>query len=77
MSSIMTPFVRGDWHHFLHVIKTRSKKRMKYSEAFPVHCVCRMIEMEDRHVVECSRCLEWFHVDCLKEVLQDVVELGH
>ena len=37
-----------------------------------------MIELPSRDMVECSNCLEWFHVDCLqvpvpKDAFQDVM----
>ena len=53
----------------------RSKRRIKYSETFPVYCICRLIETSDRDMVACSSCQEWFHVDCLEEVVpKDALE---
>ena len=58
------------------VLKTRrSSSNIKYSESFPVYCVCRLIESADRGMVECSKCFDWFHVDCLKEAVpQEALE---
>lgn len=43
----------------------RASKKVKYTETISVYCLCRMPEVQDRDMVECSNCLEWFHVDCL------------
>ena len=41
----------------------RARKKVKYSETFSVYCDCRMPETAE--MVECSECLQWFHIDCV------------
>ena len=57
--------------------RRRGGKKIKYSEKFSVYCDCRMPECLGREMVECSACLEWFHIECMQDsvpidALQDV-----
>ena len=69
-------FRSGRLTSFLVLKNRRAVSKIKYTESFPVYCTCRMIELPSRDMVECSKCLEWFHVDCLqvpvpKDAFQD------
>ena len=37
---------------------------LKSEDDIPVHCNCRMPEINDVPMIECSVCLKWFHVGC-------------
>ena len=38
-----------------------------------VHCHCRMPELKGVPMIECSKCSDWFHVDC-EVVPNDILE---
>ena len=35
------------------------------SQSFGIHCICRMPEITDVPMVECSNCNEWYHLSCI------------
>ena len=41
----------------------RAGSKVKYMDTIPIYCTCRM--PENAQMVQCSRCAEWFHVDCV------------
>ncbi len=36
-----------------------------------VHCYCRMPELKDVPMIECSSCFKWFHVACCHDSITD------
>ena len=52
--------------------RRRGGNKIKYYENFSVYGDCKMPECPGREMVECSVCLEWFHIECL----QDSVPVG-
>ena len=48
------------------------RKKFKASYTIPLHCTCRMPEILP--MVECSKCKQWYHNDCVdvsKEALEN------
>lgn len=53
------------------VVTTGMKSKTDDTE---VHCHCRMPELKDIPMIECSKCSKWFHIDCEavpKQILDD------
>lgn len=44
---------------------TLANPRSIVDDNIDVHCVCRMIELEDVAMIECSLCSMWYHAVCL------------
>ena len=38
-----------------------------------MHCHCRMPELKDMAMIECTNCNRWFHVAC-EEVAENVLD---
>ena len=36
----------------------------KCRDDIEVHCHCRMPELKDVPMIECTKCNKWFHIDC-------------
>ena len=43
----------------------RSSKRIKSTSAIKVYCDCRMPELPSSSMVQCIKCREWFHFQCV------------
>ena len=66
-------FNKGNITQFPLLKSRRRARKIKYSETFSVYCYCRMPECSERDMVECSKCLEWYHLDCVS-VPQDALQ---
>ena len=56
--------------------KTVSRKeglRAKARDDFEVFCHCRMPELRDISMIECSKCEQWFHCAC-EDVPQEALD---
>ena len=47
----------------------RAGLKVKYTEALPVYCSCRLPEWPGKDMVQCSDYNEWYHVDCLGQTV--------
>ena len=57
-------FERGKMQMFLVIKKQRVKKSsVKTTEVIPVYCKCRMPELPGEHLIECTNCKEWYHLN--------------
>lgn len=57
---------RGDITSFPETIKrSRCFSRMKMSRNVYVYCKCRLPWDKQRKMVQCKRCKEWYHQECL------------
>ena len=52
--------------------RRRASLKVKYTEALPVYCSCRLPELPGEDMVQCSGCNEWYHVDCLGQKVPKV-----
>ena len=39
----------------------RQGSKIKSSEIVPVHCICRMPEIKQASMIQCSHCKQWYH----------------
>lgn len=64
-------FVAGKMEPFPH----RSRLSMKsiIYDVFDVHCHCRMPEIKNVPMVECTGCTKWFHICCTEVELPENV----
>ena len=60
-------FKRGKILPFPLLKKRCAGRKVKHTETISVYCLCRMPEAQDQDMVECSNCLEWYHIDCVIE----------
>ena len=58
----------GAMENFPIVKQRQPKNRIKSTHSFTVHCTCRM--PEDRNMVECCGCRQWYHVPCVNVPLK-------
>ena len=59
---------------FPHTEVTTVIKSMRARDDIEVHCHCRMPELKDVPMIECTKCTKWFHADCeavTKQILDD------
>ena len=55
---------KGEMEMFPVSRKRRMKKSLvKSTEEIPVYCKCRMPELPGDHMIECTACKEWYHLD--------------
>ena len=47
------------------VRKTCRNAVVKAMQCIPIHCVCRMLNMDGTPMIECCDCGEWFNIDCI------------
>ena len=40
----------------------------------PVYCKCRMPEIKDLKMIQCSTCSEWYHIDVCVQVSEEVIK---
>ena len=45
-------------------VTTRIESLSKRRDDHEVHCHCRMPELKDVPMIECTKCSKWFHADC-------------
>lgn len=55
----------------------RSSRGEFRPEAVPVFCVCSEPYNPDRLMVECARCDDWFHPECVGETAAKVAKLKY
>ena len=46
--------------------KSRLGGGVKNEDNFDVYCICRMPEMREVPMIECTRCTKWFHACCVE-----------
>ena len=46
--------------------KSRLSRGVKCEDEFNIYCICRMPELKDVPMIECSKCTKWFHVYCVQ-----------
>ena len=59
---------------FPHTEAAITRIKSKGRDDIEVHCHCRMPELKDVSMIECTTCSKWFHVDCEgvpKKILDD------
>ena len=55
---------RGKMQMFPVIKKRRTKtSSVKKTQAVPVYCKCRMPELPNENMIECTNCKEWYHLD--------------
>ena len=64
----MSPFP-----HSRKVLPAAGDSRIKTRADFPVYCICRMPEIKNVSMIECEKCLGWFHTSC-ETVDQEVLD---
>ena len=57
-------FLKGRLTPFPHKRKVESATMTKSRDDIEVHCHCRMPELKDMVMIECTECNGWFHVEC-------------
>ena len=59
---------------FPHEVLQQSKSTMiKSKESIDIYCHCRMLEIMNVPMIECTNCTKWFHSKCEK-VAKEVME---
>ena len=56
-------FERGHFTMFPVHLRRRNENRVKTIKTIDVYCTCRMPELSDAEMIQCSRCREWYHID--------------
>ena len=54
--------------------KTVTLPRGTMVESIGIHCHCRMPQLPDCEMIECSNCYKWFHTPCSKECMHIIIE---
>ncbi len=52
--------------------RLRPKKKVIPVNTIPLYCTCRMPETDD--MIQCSQCMNWFHISCVKPPQQAIDE---
>ncbi len=56
MSGKCTPFPQK--------LRASKGQQLKTNDDFEIHCYCRMPELENIGMIDCTNCSQWFHLDC-------------
>ncbi len=56
MSGKCTPFPQK--------LRASKGQQLKAKDDFEIHCYCRMPELENIGMIDCTNCSQWFHLDC-------------
>ena len=56
-------FERGHFTMFPVHLRRRNENRVKTIKTIDVYCTCRVPELSDAEMIQCSRCREWYHID--------------
>jgi len=66
----------GDTDFYARFLYRSSRGEFK-PESVPVFCACSEPYNPDRFMVECERCEDWFHPECVGETQQSVNRVKH
>ena len=60
-ASSFDSMLREEVVHNVSDSKRTSARKIKSSKTVPVHCICRMPEIKQPSMIQCSHCKRWYH----------------